>query len=92
MGRRVRAALSCPPADLMLVLDAPGAAMYARKGEHSANLLEVQRQRYRRLGERVPHVIVIDATEGADAVARRAATLVWRTLQVMWGGASGKQL
>ena len=31
IGRRVRAAISCPPADLMLVLDAPGTEMYARE-------------------------------------------------------------
>jgi thymidylate kinase len=92
IGRRVRAAISCPPADLMLVLDAPGSEMYARKGEHSATLLEVQRQRYLRLGERVPHAIVIDATAGTDAVARRAAALIWRRLQVTWGGASRNQL
>ena len=92
IGRRVRAAISCPPADLMLVLDAPGAAMYARKGEHSAHLLEQQRQRYLRLGERVPNVFIIDGTAGADAVARRAMGLIGERLADMWGGASGNHL
>ena len=80
IGRRIRSAISCPPADLMLVLDAPGTAMFARKGEHSAGHLEAQRQRYLRLGERIPNVVVIDATAGADPVARRAAELLWRRL------------
>jgi hypothetical protein len=76
----------------MLVLDSPGAAMYARKGEHSAHLLEQQRQRYLRLGERVPNVFIIDGTSGADAVARRAMGLIGERLADMWGGASGNHL
>ena len=92
IGRRVRAAIACPPADLMIVLDAPGTAMFARKGEHSPDLLEVQRQRYRRLGERIPNVVIIDATAGTESVARQAAGLVWRRLQVTWGGAPGNHL
>ena len=92
IGRRVRSAISCPPADLMVVLDAPGAAMFGRKGEHSAGLLEAQRERYLRLGDRVPNVIVVDTTAGAEAVARRVAGLLWERLVATWGGASAKRM
>jgi hypothetical protein len=85
VGRRVRAAVSCPPADLMLVLDAPGAEMFSRKGEHSASLLEEQRQRYLRLGERIPNVVVLDATTGARAVQRKTAGLIWRRYRQIHG-------
>jgi hypothetical protein len=84
IGRRVRAAVSCPPADLMLVLDASGSQMFARKGEHSARLLEEQRQRYLRLGERVPNVVVLDAMSGASAVARQASVHIWRRYRERW--------
>jgi hypothetical protein len=84
LGRRVRAAVSCPPADLMLVLDAPGSEMFARKGEHSAAQLEKLRQRYLRLGERIPNVVVLDATSGADAMARQASELIWRRYRERW--------
>jgi hypothetical protein len=76
----------------MLVLDAPGTAMFARKGEHSPDHLEAQRQRYLRLGDRIPNVVVIDATAGADPVARRAAELLWGRLVATWSGASGNQM
>lgn len=70
---------SCPAPDLFVVLDAPGEVMFARKGEHTVELLEERRQRYLELQGRYPNVAVVDATQDADAVRRDVEDLVWRT-------------
>jgi len=59
---------ACPAPDLVLVLDAPGEVMYARKGEESPEVLETQRQGLLALCGRVPHVQVVDATRDKAAV------------------------
>jgi len=66
-----------PRLDLALVLDAPGITMFARKGEDSPALLERRRQAYLNLGNLVPNLVVLDATELADAVRRRASAEIW---------------
>jgi thymidylate kinase len=73
---------SCPAPDVFVVLDAPGALMFARKGEHTPELLEERRQRYLDLRERYGNVVVVDATQDAEAVRRDVERLVWRT----WSG------
>jgi thymidylate kinase len=69
---------ACPAPDLVLVLDAPGEVLYARKGEHSADFLEQQRQQYIALRARLPEMIVVDATRDAERVRRDALAAIWR--------------
>lgn len=67
-----------PQPDLVLVLDAPGAVMFARKGEHSAEVLEERRQGYLALAARFPHSVVLDASRPAAEVRSAALAAVWR--------------
>ena len=45
---------ACPAPDLVVLLDAPGELLYRRKGEHSVEWIEQQRQGYLSLADRVP--------------------------------------
>jgi thymidylate kinase len=67
-----------PHPDLVVLLDAPGAVMFARKGEHSAEVLEGRRQGYLALAARFPHSVVLDASRPADQVRTAALTAIWR--------------
>jgi thymidylate kinase len=63
--------------DLVIVLDAPGALLHKRKGEHTPDRLEQQRQAYLGLQTQVPNLVVVDATRTAHAVRREVTTLIW---------------
>jgi len=76
--RRWLLANACPAPDLVIILDAPGELLHARKGEHTVALLEEQRQEYLRLRSQLPHAVVIDAGQDSDAVRREAMSLIWR--------------
>lgn len=76
--RRWLLAYSCPAPDLVIFLDAPGELLYARKGEHSAAILEQQRQGYLALRTHVPEMVVIDATREPGEVRREVTALIWR--------------
>jgi thymidylate kinase len=69
-----------PRPDLLVVLDAPGTVMFARKGEHSAALLERQRQEYLRLAARADHGVVIDATQTPGEIRRSVLGRLWGLL------------
>ncbi len=69
---------ACPAPDLVLVLDAPGEVLHARKSESSTSVLERQRQCYLDLRDRLPRVIVVDATPDAEQVRRHVVSLIWR--------------
>lgn len=71
---------ACPPPDLVIVLDAPGKLLYARKGEHSVERLEKQRREYLQLRSILPQMEVVDASQDADAVRRQVMALIWRRL------------
>lgn len=87
--RRWLLAHCCPAPDLVLLLDAPGDVLFARKGEHSAELLETQRQQYQALRQHIPNMVVIDATQGNQEVRKAATAHIWRSyLQKQ----SGKQV
>ena len=75
--RRWSLAHACPAPDLVLVLDAPGEVLYARKGEHSVAFLEQQRRRYLELQSHLPQTIVVDATRDAEDVRREALAVIW---------------
>ncbi len=83
--RRWLLAHTCPAPDLVILLDAPGEILYARKGEHSATLLEQQRQQYLSLRPQLQQMVVVDATQEPEQVRRDVISLIWRG----YAGANG---
>jgi ADP-heptose:LPS heptosyltransferase/O-antigen/teichoic acid export membrane protein/thymidylate kinase len=77
---------SCPAPDLVLVLDAPGEVMYARKGEHTPEELEAQRQGLLALRDSVPHVQIVDATRDEAEVRADVLDRIWREYSRRWNG------
>jgi hypothetical protein len=69
-----------PEPDVLLVLDVPGEVMFARKGEHSAEILENWRQAYLKLADRLPAAWVLDADQPQDLVQRHATEITWRSI------------
>jgi thymidylate kinase len=69
---------ACPGPDLVLVLDAPGAVLYARKGEYSAATLEEWRHYFLALQQQFPQVEIIDSTQDPDAVRTEATDRIWQ--------------
>jgi thymidylate kinase len=60
---------ACPAPDLVLLLDAPGQAVYERKGESEPALLEAARQDFLSLQGRIAQLQVVDASR-PEAVVR----------------------
>ncbi|MEA2282217.1 MAG: hypothetical protein QOK21_2824 [Solirubrobacteraceae bacterium] len=94
-GRRLRpvAAFSrrvqrhvIPKPDLVLVLDAPGAVMHARKGEYEPERLDDWAAAYRRLAGTIRHVEMLDASRPAEIVLADAEARVWRRYGALWHG------
>lgn len=79
--RRWLLANACPAPELVIILDAPGAVLHARKGEHTPQVLEKQRQDYLQIGETLPRAMVLDARQNSDAVRREALSLIWRQIK-----------
>ncbi len=69
-----------PPPDVVVVLDAPGDVMFARKGEHTVEVLERRRQAYLEMARDDPAFVVLDATRPPAHVARSAMAAVWERL------------
>ncbi|MCC6800731.1 MAG: hypothetical protein IT325_11475 [Anaerolineae bacterium] len=89
LPRRIRRWLlahTCPPPDLVVLLDAPAEILFARKGEHGVEALESQRQSYLALRQRIPQMVVVDATEGIEATRRRVSSLIWQAYVQRSGG------
>jgi thymidylate kinase len=82
--RRALLARACPPPALTVVLDAPGAVLHARKGEHDPAALEADRRGYLALARARPGTVVLDATRDADAVRRDLTEAVWDTCRRRW--------
>jgi 3-phytase len=76
-----------PAPDLVILLDAPGEILYARKKEHSPAWLEDQRQGYLRLPPRVPQMKIVDATRPESEVRHEATQLIWQNYAALQGGA-----
>ena len=66
-----------PAPALLIVLDAPGAALHDRKGEHDPETLDAMRAAYRRLAASRGDAVVLDATGDRDAVRRAATAAIW---------------
>jgi thymidylate kinase len=67
-----------PVPNLVILLDAPGQLLYDRKGEHTPEWLEDQRQRYLQLREVIPNMHIVDATQSPETVRREAIALIWK--------------
>jgi thymidylate kinase len=57
-----------PRPSLVIFLDAPGAVLFARKGESSIEELERRRQAFLRQGQRLRRFVRVDATKSPDDV------------------------
>jgi thymidylate kinase len=68
----------CPAPDLVLVLDAPGHVMYARKGEESPESLEIERQFFLTLRDRIPQLQIVDATRAQEVIRIDVIDRIWR--------------
>ncbi len=79
--RRWLLANACPAPELVIILDAPGAVLHARKGEHTPELLEQQRQEYLQMRAELPRAVVIDASQDSTVVRREALALIWRQMK-----------
>lgn len=82
-SRRLQAS-ACPRPDLVLLLDASGATMHARKGEYDPQVLETWRVAYARLPGRVDAVELLDAERPAEEVRRDAVARIWRLYAERW--------
>jgi thymidylate kinase len=81
-----------PKPDVVLLLDAPSSVLAARKGaEHSLGELERKRLEYKGVTDELRDVVVIDAAQPAEIVAREITHLIWRryTSRVMERGLDG---
>ncbi|WP_354148888.1 hypothetical protein [Arthrobacter sp. 754] len=90
LGGRISAALAlalAPEPDVLLVLDAPGEMMFARKGEHSVEVLEEWRRAYLDLAKGLRGAAVLDASQPQDSVRRTATAIVWNAVV---GGATSR--
>jgi thymidylate kinase len=83
LSRRMQA-LSVPKPDLLLLLDASGAVMHARKGEYDPAQLEDWRGAYQRLRDSVPAFEVLDAEQPVYAVRRDAQARIWQCYAERW--------
>jgi thymidylate kinase len=80
LGKRMRRWFlkhTCPPPDFIILLDAPGIILYQRKGEHSPEFLEKQRQTFLRLSDKITNMAVVDATRSASDIRRDAISMIW---------------
>jgi hypothetical protein len=83
-ARRWLLAHACPAPELVVFLDAPGEVLHARKGEKSVDLLELQRQAYRELLQRLPRAAVVDASREAEQVRPEVTALIWQEYVRRW--------
>ena len=86
---RITAALVrrvCPEPDLVIVLNAPADVMFARKGEHGVDELELRRLSYLEVARTRDHSVIIDATKPIEAVRAEAQRAVWARLRERWAG------
>jgi thymidylate kinase len=69
---------TCPAPDLVVFLDAPGELLYARKGEHTPESLERQRQGYLALRSFLPQMAVVNAARSPEEIRREVTGLIWQ--------------
>lgn len=69
---------AAPAPQLVVVLDAPGELLFARKGEFDPVRLEEDRRAFRALGARLGGVRMVDAAQSPDAVRAEVVDLIWQ--------------
>lgn len=69
---------AAPAPQLVIVLDAPGPVLFARKGEFDPIRLEEDRLAFRDLAGRVDRLRVVDASQSPDSVRAEVTSLIWR--------------
>ena len=77
---------AAPAPQLVVVLDAPGELLFARKGESDPVRLEEDRLAFRALGARLGGVTIVDAAQPADAIRVEVTDLIWRRYLAGAGG------
>lgn len=82
--RRWLLAHACPRPDLVVVLDAPAAVLFARKGEHDPELLESHRASFRALQAALPGSVLLDTSLPAEASARNLVGTIWMLYARRW--------
>lgn len=70
-----------PTPHVVILLDAPGELLFRRKGEHSPEWLEQQRQAYLALQKQVPQMRAVDAMMSAEEVRREVIALIWESFR-----------
>jgi thymidylate kinase len=75
---------SCPPPDLVLVLDAPGETMFARKREYTPEMLEEWRKHFLVVQQRVPNAELVDASQDAETVLADVLRRIWQRYATRW--------
>jgi thymidylate kinase len=76
---------ACPAPDLVLLLDAPGKAVYERRGESDPVSLEATRQDFLSLRDHIPGLHVVDAARSERLVRAEVAAHIRR--RTSWNGA-----
>jgi thymidylate kinase len=75
---------ACPAPQLIVVLDAPGALLHARTGEHDPVVLEAERRAYLRLARARAPAIVVNASHTPERVRRDVSAAIWAAYQSRW--------
>jgi thymidylate kinase len=73
-----------PRPDAAVVLDVPGDIAYQRKQENPPDELESERRGYAALAAREPHVELVDASRGPDAVRADVMAIIWKRVRTRW--------
>jgi thymidylate kinase len=73
-----------PRPDAAVVLDVPGDVAYQRKQENPPEELESERRVYAELAAREPHVDLVDASRGPDAVRADVTAIIWERIRTRW--------
>lgn len=88
-GQKIRRWLiyhTCPPPDAIYLLDAPGEVLFSRKGEHSPEILEKQRQTFLTLQSLIPNMVIVDATKSAEEVRSQILANIWKLYALRLNG------
>jgi len=67
--------------DLAILLDIPGSVAFSRKGEQSPEIIDVWRDRYLSLKDKLPELVILDATASPQEVLRAATEAIWIALK-----------
>jgi thymidylate kinase len=79
----------CAPApDLLVILDAPGELLFARKGEEDPVSLERDRRYFRALAGRVKNSVIVDVGPPEADVFEQVDRVIWNRLTQRKGGSA----